>query len=208
MEQIDAILYINIEHRTDRKEHVLNEIHKLCKDDSKIHRIDACYIKEFGALGCCRSHIKAYELILVHPEWKNVLILEDDFTFHDKLDIEGLFRKFLQNFKAWDVFLPSFNNNSYDYRSKKTHVKDFIKISGSRTTSSYLVSSEYVPAMMENFKASEALLEKHGNQTDYCCDIYWKKLQKSGNWFAHNPPLGFQYRSYSDVEGRVVYYGV
>ena len=27
---IDAILYINLAHRTDRKEHILHEIHKLC----------------------------------------------------------------------------------------------------------------------------------------------------------------------------------
>lgn len=208
MEHIDAILYINIEHRTDRKEHILNEIHKLCKDDTKIHRIDACYMKEFGALGCCKSHIKAHDLILEHPEWKKVLVLEDDFTFNDNPNIEELFRKFLDNFKTWDIFLPSFNNNSYDFRSKKTHLKEYIRISGSRTASSYLIQTEYVWLLRENFKASEALLEKHGNQTDFCCDIYWKKLQKAGNWFAHNPPLGLQYRSYSDIEGRVVYYGV
>jgi len=39
MYHIDAIIYINLEHRTDRNEHVLHEIHKLCTDDSKIHRI-------------------------------------------------------------------------------------------------------------------------------------------------------------------------
>ena len=83
MEHIDAILYINLEHRTDRNEHILGEIHKICKDYSKIHRIDAIK-RDPGALGCGLSHIKALEFALEHPEWKNILILEDDFTF--KLD--------------------------------------------------------------------------------------------------------------------------
>ena len=46
MDHIDAILYINLEYRKDRNEHILNEIHKICTDDSKIHRIDAIKTKE------------------------------------------------------------------------------------------------------------------------------------------------------------------
>jgi len=78
MEYIDAILYINLEHRKDRNEHILNEIHKICTDNSKIHRIDAIK-NDNGALGCGLSHIKALEYA-VKNEWKTVLILEDDFT--------------------------------------------------------------------------------------------------------------------------------
>ena len=84
---IDAILYINLAHRTDRNEHILHEIHKLCTDDSKIHRIDAIK-RENGAFGCGLSHIKALEYALEH-EWKTVLIVEDDFTFKcDSNEIE------------------------------------------------------------------------------------------------------------------------
>ena len=41
MNHIDAILYINLSYRVDRNEHILQELSKLCQDQSKIHRIDA-----------------------------------------------------------------------------------------------------------------------------------------------------------------------
>ena len=44
---LDAILYINLAHRTDRKEHILHEIHKMTNEN--IHRIDAI-IKEIMEL--------------------------------------------------------------------------------------------------------------------------------------------------------------
>ena len=36
MDHIDVIFYINLSHRQDRKEHMLNELKKLCNDESKI----------------------------------------------------------------------------------------------------------------------------------------------------------------------------
>ena len=92
MSNIDAILYINLEHHADRKEHVLHEISKLGKDASCVHRIDAIKMKE-GALGCSLSHIKALQYALDHPEWKTVLILEDDFTFRSDNTDETYFRR-------------------------------------------------------------------------------------------------------------------
>ena len=78
---IDAIFYINLDHRSDRKEHILQEIRKIDPTLSKTHRIQAEYVPDHGALGCTKSHIKAFQLFMEHPEWKNCLILEDDFTF-------------------------------------------------------------------------------------------------------------------------------
>ena len=58
-------------------------------DHSKIHRIDAI-LAEPGILGCGRSHKKAVEYVIAHPEWNRVLILEDDFTFHSNTSREIL----------------------------------------------------------------------------------------------------------------------
>ena len=64
IECIDAILYINLEHRPDRNEHCLNEIRKIDPLLTKTHRIDAVCNKSNGALGCTLSHIKALQLFL------------------------------------------------------------------------------------------------------------------------------------------------
>ncbi len=82
MEQIDVIFYINLEQRTDRKEHFLQEMKKFCVDESKIVRIDAVY-NAIGALGCTKSHIKALEQFMENPAWKTCIVFEDDFTFYN-----------------------------------------------------------------------------------------------------------------------------
>ena len=82
MEQVDVIFYINLESRTDRKEHFLKEIKKLCIDECKIIRIDAVKHSN-GALGCTKSHIKALDLFMANPLWDTCMVFEDDFTFYD-----------------------------------------------------------------------------------------------------------------------------
>jgi hypothetical protein len=78
---IDAILYINLEHRTDRNEHLLEQLDQHGWSHIPIERVDA--IRDDPPLrGCTKSHIKALEYALSNPLWKSsVLILEDDFTF-------------------------------------------------------------------------------------------------------------------------------
>ena len=48
-----------VHHRPDRKEHTVNEIHKFCQDESKIHRIDA-------GCECQRSHTTEFESVALH----------------------------------------------------------------------------------------------------------------------------------------------
>ena len=49
----DAILYINLQHRQDRKELILNEIQKIKNiDESQIYRIDAVLEPMCGHIGC------------------------------------------------------------------------------------------------------------------------------------------------------------
>ena len=123
MEQIDAILYINLAHRTDRKEHVIHEIHKICADDSKVHRIDAIRT-EPGALGCGLSHIKALEYAMMHPEWKTILILEDDFTFHgdDTAALSTALRT-LMTFPKMEIGLLSYNHSVLRYEDTSPSIK-------------------------------------------------------------------------------------
>ena len=193
---IDAILYINLEHRVDRNTHILNELHKICTDDSKIHRIDAVK-NDNGALGCGLSHIKALEFALTN-DWTNILIVEDDFTFncnsneiHKNIDL-----LFNYNF---DVGLLSTNCLRYD--DTNTKIK---KVLYSQTASSYIIKKNYIHILLENFKdCVNDIILKHKNWID----IHWNKLQLIHNWYAIFPAIGYQYESYSDIEKKIVNYG-
>lgn len=204
MEHIDAILYINLAHRTDRKEHVIHEIHKICADDSKIHRIDAI-LTEPGALGCGLSHIKALEYAMAHPEWKTVLILEDDFTFHgDDTAALSTALHTLLTFSKMEIGLLSYNHSVLRYEDTSPSIK---RVLYSQTTSSYCIRSSYVPTLLQNMRESTTDMRIRGKTHENCVDIHWTILQPHGQWYALFPAIGYQYDNYSDIEKRVTQYG-
>ena len=203
MEHIDAILYINLAHRTDRKEHVIHEIHKICVDDSKIHRIDAIRT-EPGALGCGLSHIKALEYAMAHPEWKTVLILEDDFTFHGGALLSAL-HTLLTFSPHMEIGLLSYNHSVLRYED--TSHSSIKRILYSQTTSSYCIRSSYLSTLHQNMRESTMDMIIRGKTHENCVDIHWTTLQPHGQWYALFPAIGYQYDNYSDIEKRVTQYG-
>ena len=214
MEHIDAILYINLEHRTDRRDHLEAEFKRMEIPAEKIHRIDA--IKNTnGALGCTMSHIKCLKLVEEHPEWQTVMIMEDDYTFRGKktTDFTRPLNAFFQVYPlgadadagTWDVFLPSYNH--WNARIEDTADDRFKRVRYSQTTSSYVFQRRYLERLKTNFRESATNLLRHGKQPAHCLDINWTKLQQEDKWFLIIPSLGYQYDNHSDIEGRVVRYG-
>lgn len=203
MEQVSVIFYINLESRIDRKEHFLNEIKKLCIDESKIIRIDA--VKESnGALGCTKSHIKALELFMENPLWETCMIFEDDYTFYDT-SIENnneRLKLFFSSFTDWGILLLS--SNQAGKPSIKTHVPSVELVTYSQTTSGYCIHKDSVKEVYENFKLSAELLEKSKSKPKHALDIYWNKLNIKR--YSFKPNMGYQYVSFSDIEKRVVHY--
>ena len=88
--QLDAIIYINLEARNDRKDLVLKELEKLNTDMSKVYKVSGVYMPKNGHKGCIQSHILALNMIKLN-QWNRVLILEDDAildnNFLDKFNI-------------------------------------------------------------------------------------------------------------------------
>ena len=203
MECIDAILYINLAHRTDRKEHILLELQKWGIYSSKIHRIDAV-LKTPGALGCGLSHIKALTEAFSHTDWNTVLILEDDFTFRPDSEINDKIRQLCTSHSFFDVGLLSYNPEFVKYTD--THIPSIKKILYSQTTSSYLIRRHYIPTLLQNMKAATYDMERFGKRHENCIDIHWTKLQPCGHWYGIFPAIGYQYDNYSDIEHRVTSY--
>jgi GR25 family glycosyltransferase involved in LPS biosynthesis len=204
MQHIDAILYINLAYRTDRNEHILMEIAKLCNNSSKIHRIDA--IKhDKGAIGCGQSHIKALQYAQSHPEWNSVLILEDDFTFLPDKNYNEMINVLFQTCPQFDVGLPSYNHNELKYTN--TEHDSIKKVSYSQTTSSYIIKQHYIPKLIANLSEAVDSMQHRGVMHENSIDIYWNNLIKAGNWFCIYPAIGYQYNNYSDIQNGITNYG-
>jgi hypothetical protein len=204
MESIDAILYINLAHRNDRKEHILFELEKCGINSSKIHRIDAVH-RTPGALGCGLSHIKALTEAFSHSEWNTVLILEDDFTFRSDSEMNNKIKQLCTSHSYFDVGLLSYNPEFVKYRD--TNIPSIKKIIYSQTASAYIIRRHYIPTLLQNMKAATYDMERFGKRHENCIDIHWAKLQPSGHWYSIFPAIGYQYDNYSDIEHRITSYG-
>lgn len=196
---IKHVLYINLEHRTDRKTHVLNELDKIGLVAERFNAVKL----ENGAIGCSMSHLKCVQ----HAKkmgWEHLCIVEDDITFtNPKLFIRQL-NKFLKSQENWDVLLIGGNvvppyEPVGDYCVKTTHTQ---------TTIGYIVKSHYYDNLIENYKEGISLLLKNQeNRFYYALDKYWFKLQEKDNWYIITPLTVTQKdNDYSDIEGRVTNY--
>jgi len=78
MEYIDRIFYINLYHRTDRKQEIETEFEN--QGITNYERFPAIHHPTIGGVGCGRSHIEVLR-IAKERGYKCVMILEDDFMF-------------------------------------------------------------------------------------------------------------------------------
>jgi len=205
LNNFDIIYYINLEHRKDRYEHINKELLKTNIDVSKINRINGLYLKDFGILGCAKSHILALEaFIKTSSNIKNCVIFEDDFIFtKEQNEINELINSFFKYIEEYDVLMLA-SNTLYEIETQFSFIT---KIINAQTLSGYSVSKKFAPILLENYKTSVIHLEKIGYKVhNFCFDIYMKQLQPQSLWFCLNPKIGKQIESYSDIENKVVDY--
>ena len=122
--QLDAIIYINLEARNDRKDLVLKELEKLNTDMSKVYKVSGVYMPKNGHKGCIQSHILALNMIKMN-NWNRVLILEDDAELNMTPEtINSLINKSLEvldkDYPEWNVIMLATANKVID--------KDYNKI--------------------------------------------------------------------------------
>jgi GR25 family glycosyltransferase involved in LPS biosynthesis len=205
---VDVVYYINLDHRTDRKEAFLKEMEKTNIAKDKIKRIAGHYMENRGHLGCSRSHIQALEEFVASSH-KTCIVFEDDFQFSQPSEtIASVFQQ-LQPI-PYDVCMLS--GNVLD--EEATAYPFLKKVKMATTTSGYMVSKTFAPLLLENFKEGANRLKQSYDQGtketpykgEYAIDQFWCQLQPVSKWFVFNPKLGKQGESYSDIiKGKVKY---
>ena len=200
--RFDSIYFINLNHRKDRLEHITNQLTQIGVDPTRIHRIEGVYTKNFGILGCGKSHTFALETFIEKGVGNNCLILEDDFTFcNNKYETNCQIERFFDNMgNNFDVFMLS-SNVLEDEDIGIPEIKRIIK---GQTLSAYCVTREYAPRLLENFKQGIKMLETLGySEHNYCVDVHVNKLQPTDRWYYAIPKLGHQIESYSDIQQNI-----
>jgi glycosyl transferase family 25 len=198
LDDIKNIFYINLEHRTDRKEYVESELGKI---GIKAKRFNAIKM-ENGAVGCSLSHLKLLQEA-VNNNLPHILIVEDDITFLDPDLFKTQINKFFELHDSWDVVLLAGNNMPPYENIDET----CIKTSRCQTTTGYLVNGHYIKILMQNIKMGLTnLLNKPDDKTNFAIDKFWFILQQSSKWYLIIPLTVIQREDYSDIEKRVTNY--
>ncbi|MDN3505392.1 MAG: glycosyltransferase family 25 protein [Rhabdochlamydiaceae bacterium] len=197
----DAILYINLDHRNDRKERILNQLLLAGAHKSKIFRIDAQLDPLNGHRGCGLSHVKAINFA-IKKQFETVLILEDDFIFtHTKESIDSYIDSFITHMgEMWDVFLLS--SNVIDY--EKTSHPNIKRVLCAQTTHSYALNNHYFDPLKKCFEFALSMMESdifaiQTAQNLHAIDHVWKILQPKARWFIGSNAIGKQGESFSDI---------
>ena len=192
-EEIDKVVYINLEERTDRKNQVEKELSIFPPE--KVIRFNAIR-QQNGAIGASMSHIAAIELA-VKNEWKNVLIVEDDMIWNQFEIGYPIYKKLVSN--PFDVMFLGSACVQYEpetYRAKYVS-----------TGTAYLVNNHYYQTLLETFKEGlEKFINDQSKHSLYALDRIWMKLIERDNWFVIQPTLCIQKPGYSDIENKVVNY--
>jgi len=207
-ENIDSIYYINLSHREDRKSQFLDNFNSA--NENKIHRVDAHYYKNNGAVGCLMSHITALNLALNdESSGENILICEDDLEIKDMDYCNKMLKLLFKNIKEWDVIMLGHNTwDSRDMDIKTDSGEKIIKILDSQTASGYLIKKSYIPKLLEIYENDMNSYLKTNIWAGYYTDQSWKQLQKPDNWYSFVPSVAIQRPSYSDIVKQDVDYGV
>ena len=222
---IKNVIYINLESRPDRKEHVEKQLSTIGLQ--KIQRFNAVRMTN-GALGCSLSHLKCLQIAKAN-NWDHVLICEDDIQFLDPPLFIKQLNGFLENMeswersvalstakgagerlnsvddsrRSWDVVLLAGNN----MRPYKIANEYSVKVSWSQTTTGYIVKKHYYDKLIENYITGikHLYLEPHHHSL-YAIDQFWTRLQEKDDWFLITPLTVVQRADYSDVEKKQTNY--
>ena len=186
MEDI-PVIYINLEKRKDRKDHIVNEL----KDFKSVERIEAIDTSDTsGYFGCVLSHIKALE----HAKemgYDEVIIFEDDFEWVAK-------EKFVYPQIDFDVCMISGKINKKEFISW-----NYNKVLDGRHCDCYLIKKHFYDKLINNFKEGYEKLKINNEHCNYI-DVYWLSLQKENTFITPSITIGRQMEGYSDIQNKVM----
>jgi glycosyl transferase family 25 len=190
---IDKVVYINLEHRTDRREHIENTLNNFC---IPFERFNAIRTKGVGFIGCARSHLEVLKMAR-RNNYKNVLILEDDFTFIvSKEEFDTNIELLFNNKPDFDVCMINYN---LIHGELCVEYPFLTKVIESQTASGYIVNNTIYDRLINIYEESIILLEATHKHWIYTNDQSWKKLQPITNWYCFTKKMGTQIEGVSNT---------
>jgi len=197
-------IYINLDCRTDRREHFENvkKQHPFFLDIERMSAIE----NTDGSIGCCLSHIKGLEMLssTINPY---VSIIEDDLFIFDTNNFSKFVSEFenIKDLDDWDVIILTPRGNTIE-GTPNMGVAGFKKIINNQTTTGYIIKTKFIPKLIENLNESLQLQQNGIEKNISSIDQYWKRLQLTSNFYYFADVFGGQLPCWSNIENRWVDY--
>lgn len=195
---LENVFYINLDHRTDRKNSIEKQLNNF---GWKYNRFPAI-VNDDGRIGCTLSHLH----LLKYAKQNNlpyIVIVEDDILFTQPTTFINSLTQFLNSNTNYDVILLA-GNVIPPYIPVGKYA---IKVQFCQTTTGYMVKNHYYDKLINNISTGLNHLMKWPEiHVSFAIDKWWTKLQKIDNWYFIYPPTVTQAEDYSDIEKKHVNY--
>lgn len=192
MNHIDKVVYINLQKRQDRRQHIESLLSKYNIPAQRFEAIE----HEHGLYGCGQSHLAVLKLARDNG-WKNVLILEDDILFNlPPQDFEQDIERLFTQGPEFDVFMLDINLQ----RSEPADQDWLIRVKYAHCAGAYIVKSHYYQKLIDLYEVALPLLLHTGAHWIYANDAVWGQLQEKDQWYTFKEQVCRQMAGYSDTK--------
>jgi GR25 family glycosyltransferase involved in LPS biosynthesis len=207
-DKINQIYILNLIERKDRYMTLLVE---LCRVHAPLHKIYHYKAKkdEFlknrkidAYIGATKNHLDVVNHF-IDNRLSYCLILEDDITFISNIN------------RVWNhieqIFIRPYNFDiCFIAYSKYGEIKEFddllsISYQDCTTSSAYILNLENANKIQECLNTGFIEMLKGGSPFIYCCDRYWKKIQKDNKMYVLTEKCAYQHVSHSDIVNNINY---
>lgn len=217
---IDAIFYLNLDHRMDRRGSIEREIRKWLAHETsapvaprvnQVHSrhtwVERVSATKEGALGCTRGHAHMLRRI-ADGGYGTSLVLEDDFVWEVPIALaRERIGEFLEAEKERYAICQIAHVPVSLIHKEPSHERHYTRVREARCTMGYLIDASAAEEAAALYEAHTASFEKDGAFWKHCADLVWRPIQEQGKCFAMVPRLGRSLIDYSDLQGRVTDYG-
>lgn len=202
MQHIAKVFYINLDRRTDRRQEIEAELARMGIEAPLAQRFQAIETAD-GRIGCFKSHLEILKRAR-EAGHENVLILEDDFEFLvSKEELEAELTRFFEKKIPYDVLMLAYN-----LHEKEPYDDQIGYARQAGTASGYIVHKDFYDTIINLYEWALPRLIQTKEHMKYMNDTVWYNLQPFSEWFYFIRRIGRQRKSYSDLEQRLVEYGV
>jgi len=195
------IYCINLPEDVERRQHLKKQFESVNIDDSIVNYM--CAEKPFsgykstnyqfaGELGCTLSHLKAIIRSMENFDQKNLLIVEDDATFHNSLDLKKEINNVINDLHVeWDII---YLGGSPTTKLKNYNDKLCIVTGEFKQTVGYILNAK------SKIKLAEFITDSISKPfPNACADNILSNFRKEDRVMCFYPPLIYQKEGYSPL---------